>query len=212
MEKRFEDMAAAQLAARQAGEIIRDIAGLTSQAGGGTYLVSSFGRRADLPATASERRMSTAVAKRLAEMGLREPVSLQSVQNRWWKVNIDAAEVGLVSEYGCAMVKRMLSTAQLANMGFEVEDGPFQAWENEEVSRAILGRHPGKFWDARVYRVDAKPGDDGRPRFAGADNAYPSEALMAALDQRDSIQVFSGPYESQEDAHYALDVRWEVPD
>jgi hypothetical protein len=35
---------------------------------------------------------------------------------------------------------------------------------------------------------------------------------VIALDQGDSIHVFSGPYESENDARYALDIRLEVPD
>jgi len=188
------------------------LAKIAESAEGGTYLVSDFRQRDDLPTTASLRRMSNTVAKKLAELGFRDPVSLQSVPNRWWKVKIDAAEVGLVSEYGCAMVTRMLSTDKLRETGFEVEDGPFHAWENDEVSRAILNQHPGRFWDARILRVDTKPSDNGRPHVSGEDNGYTSEALIAALEQGDSIQVFSGPFKSQDDAHYALDVRWEVPD
>ena len=202
----------AQQARRQAEESIRDLANLAHSAAGGTYLVSDFRRRDDLPATACLRRMSNTVAKKLAELGLREPVSLRSMPGRWWKVRIDAAEVGLVSDYGCAMVTRMLSTAQLMEIGFEVEDGPFKAWENGEVSRAILQQHPNKYWDARIYQVGIKPSGQGEPHVSGGDNAYASEALTAALDQGDSIQVFSGPYESQDDAHYAMDVRWEVPE
>lgn len=211
MDARHQELLRIQQARQQAEEAIRDLAQIAQNAERGTYLVSDFRRRDDLPATASLRRMSNIVAKKLAELGFRDPVSLQSVPNRWWKVNIDAAEVGLVSEYGCAMVTRMLSTDELRESGFEVEDGPFRAWENDEVSRAILNQHPGRFWDARILRVDTKPGHNGRPHFSGEDNGYTSEALIAALDQGDSIQVFSGPFESQDDAHYALDVRWEVP-
>lgn len=211
MDKQLEERIRAHNARRQADEAIRALGNIDSSAAGGTYLVSDFRRRDDLPTTASLRRMSTTVAKKLAEMGLREPVSLQSVTNRWWKVKVDAAELGLVSEYGNAFVTRILSTKQVMDQGFEVEDGPFAAWENNEVSRAILRGQPGKFWDARIYQVAMKPGEHGQPYFFGADNGYTSEALIAALDQGDSIQVFSGPFESQDDAHYALDVRWEVP-
>lgn len=210
MDERHQELWHIQQARQQAKEAIRDLAKIAESAVGGTYLVSDFRRRDDLPATASLRRMSNAVAKKLAELGFRDPVSLQSVPNRWWKVKIDAAEVGLVSEYGCAMVTRMLSTDELRKTGFEVEDGPFRAWGNDDVSRAILTQHPNRFWDARILRVDSKPGRNGQSHVSGEDNSYTSEALMDALDQGDSIQVFSGPYGSEEDAHYALDVRWEV--
>ncbi|WP_374356430.1 hypothetical protein [Limnohabitans sp.] len=185
MDERDEELLRTQQARQQAEVAIRELAKIVQ---GGAYLVSDFRRRDDLPATASLRRMSNTVAKKLAALGLREPVSLQSVPNRWWKVKIDAAEVGLVSEYGCAMVTRMLSTDALRETGFEVEDGPFRAWENDEVSRAILNKHPGGFWDARIYRVDATSGHNGRPHFSGEDNGYTSEALIAALERGDLIE------------------------
>jgi hypothetical protein len=212
MEKRWEDHLALQRAKREAEDAIRDIAGLPKNLEGGTFLVTDFGRRYDLPASASQRRISTTVAKKLAEVGLREPVSLRLLPNRWWKTHIDAAEVGLLSEYGCAMVTRLLSTAQLADLGFEVVDGPFREWENEEVSRLILKSNPGRFWDARISRVDARPGHTDQLLLSGGDSSYTSEALTAALDQGDTIQVFSGPYGSEDEARCAGDVRWEVPD
>lgn len=212
MDKQLEERIRALNARRQAEEAIRALGNIDPSAAGGTYLVSDFRRRDDLPTTASLRRMSTTVAKKLAEMGLREPVSLLSVANRWWKVNVDAAELGLLSEHGNAFVTRILSTDQVMDQGFEVVDGPFVAWENDEVSRAILNGQPGKFWDARIYQVAMKPGGHGQPHFSGADNGYTSEVLLSALDQGDSIQVFSGPFETEDDARYALDLRWEVPD
>lgn len=212
MDKRLQGLLASQQAKQDAEEAIRGISGLSTNTQRGTFLVSNFGPRDDLPASASQRRMTTVVAKNLAEMGFREPVSLRSFPDRWWKVNIDAAEVGLWSEYGAAKVTRILSTAQFMDLGYEVVDGPFRPWDNDEVSKAILERNLGKFWDARVYSVTPKPGLNGQSHFSGADNGYTSEALMAALDQGESIQVFSGPYATADDAHYALDVRWEVPD
>lgn len=100
MDERHQKLLRMQQARQQAEEAIRDLARIAQNAEGGTYLVSDFRRRDDLPATASLRRMSNTVAKKLAELGFRDPVSLQSVPNRWWKVNIDAAEVGF-GRAGC---------------------------------------------------------------------------------------------------------------
>lgn len=212
MDKKRQEQWGAQQASHQAYKVIRDIAGLSPNAEGGTYLVSDFSRRDDLPVIASLRRMSSTVAKKLAAMGLKQPISLQLLPNRWWKVAMDAAEVGLVSEYGNAFVSRIMSTEALMHQGFEVEDGPFIVWENQDISKAILNSYPGKFWDARIIQVAEKPDEQGQLHYSGSDNGHTSEALMAALDLGDSIQVFSGPYESEDDARYALDVRWEVPD
>lgn len=216
MNEKINKLLDEQKARAEADNILNSLTGNARQAPdaevGGTYLVSSFARRDDLPLTASLRKMNCEVAFRLAEMGHREPVSLRCWPDRWWRVKVDAAEVGLVSEYGNAFVTKILSTEELMHRGFEVEGGPFNAWESREVSLEILKKHPGKFWDARIYQVARNAGGESSSPFSGVDNGYTSEALVAALDQGDSVQVFSGPYESEDDARYALDVRWEVPD
>jgi len=221
MDERLKALMQAQQARREAEQVIAAASGRTGQTGRSphpaephrrAYLVSSFETRTDLPATASLRRMTREVACRLAEMGWLEPVSLQAMPPSWWTVKIDAAEVGEWSEYGCAFVTRTLSSSQLADIGFEVVGGPFRDWETDEVSRCILTSHPGKFWDARSYTFPpAEAGQMPLP-FIGSDNAFTSEQLLIALDAGHPIQVFSGPYQTEEDAHYALDVRWEVPD
>lgn len=200
MDKRLSDLMLQKQARIFAENVITQASGHKGNASVGTYLVNDFGRRYDLPETALLRRMSSAVARRLAERGLREPISLNVLPNFWWKVNLDAAEVGLVSEYGCGFVNRMLSTASLMKKGFEVTDGPFAAWENADVSRAILNDFPGMFWDAKILQsadVPAKAGSD-QP-CSGEDGAYLSERLLIALDQGDSIEVFSGPFETEVD-------------
>lgn len=215
MDERLNALMQAQQARRETEEVIAAVSGQSGQSGQahrGTYLVSGFETRSDLPASASSRRMTSGVACRLAEMGWFEPVSLQAMPPCWWTVKIDAAEVGVLSEYGCALVTRTLSSSQLADIGFEVVDGPFRDWETDEVSRCILMSHPGKFWDARTYTFPSEEAGQQPLPFCGSDNAFTSEELLRALDAGRSIQVFSGPYQTQEDAHYALDVRWEVPD
>lgn len=215
VDERLNALMQAQQARRETEEVIAAVSGQSGQSGQahrGTYLVSGFETRSDLPASASLRRMTSGVACQLAEMGWLEPVSLQAMPPSWWTVKIDAAEVGVLSEYGCALVTRTLSSSKLADIGFEVVGGPFRDWENDEVSRCILTSHPGKFWDARAYAFpSAESGQKSLP-FSGSDNAFTSEQLLMALNAGHPIQVFSGPYQTQEDAHYALDIRWEVPD
>jgi len=212
MDKQLQDLMRAKQARESADHLIRQVSGNDGNMQGGTYLVSSFRKRDDLPLTASLRKMSRAVARKLAEMGLLEPVSLNALPNRWWTVHVDAAEEGLCSEFGCAFVKRTLSSTELAKCGFEVIDGPFTAWETPDVSRAVLLEHPGKFWDARILSNAIAQAQGGADRFAGCDNAYTTELLLEALDRSDSIQVFSGPFETGAQAGYALDLRWEVPE
>jgi hypothetical protein len=53
---------------------------------------------------------------------------------------------------------------------------------------------------------------EGADGYAGYDNAYSSEELLAALAEGKTIRVYSGPYETNDAAHYALDVRWEPPE
>lgn len=137
MDQRLNDLMLQKQARISAENAITQASGHKGNASVGTYLVNDFRRRYDLPGAALLRKMSSAVARRLAELGLREPVSLNALPNFWWKVNLDAAEVGLVSEYGCGFVSRMLSTVSLMKKAFEVTDGPFSAWENADVSRAI---------------------------------------------------------------------------
>lgn len=117
---------------------------------GGTYLTTSFKKRDDLPVTASLRKMSDNVVRNLAELGLLEPVSLQMLSGLWWKVHVDAAEVGESSEYGARYVALFMSSKRLTGTGFEVVDGPFEAWANTDVARAILNESRGKYWDATI--------------------------------------------------------------
>lgn len=175
-------------------------------------LATSFKQRDDLPVLASIRKMSEQVVRNLAKIGLHEPVSLQMLPNRWWKVNVDAAEVGQLSEYGCAYVTLFMSSDRLARIGSEVVDGPFEAWANIDVAEAILMENAGKFWDATISNRPMLPVVEGDDGYAGYDNAYSSEELLAALADRKTIKVYSGPYDTKDAAHYRLDVRWESPE
>jgi hypothetical protein len=195
-----------------ASEAIDRVAGPKTNAPSGTFLTRSFAPRSDLPVTAAIRVMAEPVARKLATMGLNEPVSLQRLPGLWWKTKIDAAELGQVSEYGCAFVTRYLSTERLAHLGFEVVDGPFIPWETQDVSRAILIAQKAKYWDARIANRPLLPNTSGSVRFESMDDAYTSEDLLDALDSEKEITVFSGPFDSPDDAHCALDVRWEVPE
>ncbi len=201
---------------RQARELadaaMEKAAGLKSHQGGGTFLATNFERRDDLPATASIRKMSDNVVRNLAELGLHEPVSLRMLPGRWWKANVDAAEVGVLREYGCGFVTRLLSSERLAEIGFEVVDGPFDAWANIEVATAMLKESKGKFWDARISNRPLLPVVEGSGLYGSYDKAYTSEELQAALDDGGTIKVFSGPYDTKDAAHYWLDVRWESPE
>jgi hypothetical protein len=176
------------------------------------YLATSFRQRDDLPALASIRKISDKVARNLAELGLHEPVSLQMLPRRWWKVNVDAAEVGKLSEYGCGYVTLFLSSERLAEIGFEVVDGPFEAWANVEIATAMLKESKGKFWDACISNRPLLPVVNDGELYGGYDNAYASEELLAALDEGKTIKVYSGPYDTKDAAHYRLDVRWESPE
>lgn len=212
MDKRLAKLMLEYQARQGAAAVIKKGAGHGSNAACGTYLVNDFRRRDELPVTSSLRKMSIEVAKNLAELGLREPISLQALPNLWWRVYVDAAEEGLLTEYGNGFVKRTLSTNDLMSMGSEVIDGPFAAWETPEVSRAILARHPEKFWDSRITSSSTVQAAQLELPFSATDDGHSSETLLSALDRGDAIQVFGGPYEAADDARYALDVRWEVPD
>jgi len=212
MTKDINELIRRQQARILAESTLERAAGQQRLVGGGTYLVTSFKQRDDLPITASLRKMSENVVSNLAQLGLHEPVSLRILPGRWWKAHVDAAEVDVVREYGCGYVTRILSSEQLSSMGFEVVDGPFKAWANMEVSRAILKESAGKYWDARISNRPLLPRVEGVDTITVYDNAYTSEALLAALDAGQAVTVFSGPYDKEEDAHYSLDVRWEAPE
>lgn len=134
MDQKQDERFRALISRQQTELTLRKFAVEPHSAPGCTYLVSDFRQRDDLPVTASLRKMSSTVAKKLAEIGLREPISLRSVPDYWWKVKIDAAEIGLVCEYGNAFVIQILSTNELMSKGFEVVDGPFSALDNNGVS------------------------------------------------------------------------------
>lgn len=212
MTKDIDDLIRRQQARELANATLEKAAGPRKHDGGGTYLATSFKQRDDLPVLASIRKMSDKVVCNLAELGLHEPVSLRMLPGRWWKANVDAAEVGELREYGCGYVTLFLSSERLAEIGFEVVDGPFKAWANREVSQAILKGRPGKYWDATISNRPLLPVVDGAEPFAGYDNGYTSEALLAALDAGGTVRVYSGPFDTADDAHYALDVRWESPE
>jgi len=133
MNKRIDRLRKLGQVSQLAAEAVKSAAGGRFESYGGTYLTSSFALRGSLPNKAKLRKMSNAVACRLAELGFREPISLRQLPDYWWKVKIDAAELGLSSEYGCAYVTRMLSSRRLTEIGFEVIDGPFQSLENGSV-------------------------------------------------------------------------------
>ena len=207
--KDIDELTCNQPDRKPTGATLRSASAHTS---GDTYLATSFGRRDDLPDDASIRKMSSKVALTLAKLGLNEPVSLRMLPGRWWKVNVDAAEVGQLWEYGCAYVTLILSSERLAAIGIEVVDGPFEDWANMEVSRAILGENSGKYWDACISNRPLLPVIDGAEQYAGYDNGYTSEDLLAALDAGKAVKIQSGPFEIEDDARYALDVRWEPPE
>jgi hypothetical protein len=127
-------------------------------------------------------------------------------------VNVDAAEVGQLSEYGCGYVTLFMSSERLARIGFEVVDGPFEAWANIDVATAILKENAGMFWDACISNRPLLPVVKSAELYSGYDNAYSSEELLAALDDGKTIKVYGGPYDTKDTAHYWLDVRWESPE
>lgn len=59
MDKRLEDLFYAQQARQESDRIIRDAAGHDGNGPGGTYLVSSFRQRHDLPVTSIMRTPAT---------------------------------------------------------------------------------------------------------------------------------------------------------
>ncbi len=201
-----------QQARELAAETLEQAAGGWSHSRGDTYLTTSFKERDDLPVTASLRKMSDNVVRNLAQLGLHEPVSLRILAGKWWKAHVDAAELDQVSEYGCCYVTLFMSSERLTHTGFEVVDGPFEAWANFDVSRAILKENPGKYWDARIAIRPLLPVIEGAEPYAAYDDAYTSETLLAALDAGQAVTVFSGPFDTEDAAHYALDVRWESPE
>lgn len=212
MTKDIDELIRRQQARELADATLEKAAGPERHQGGGTYLATSFKQRDDLPVTASIRKMSDNVVRNLAKMGLHEPVSLQRLPNRWWKVNVDAAEVGQLSEYGCAYVTLFMSSDRLARIGSEVVAGPFEAWANIDVAEAILKENAGKFWDACISNRPLLQVVKGAELYAGYDNAYSSEELQAAVAEGKTIKVYGGPYDTKDAAHYRLDVRWESPD
>jgi len=211
----LDDYLARQEANRQAEDVIRKTTGTghdQPDRRAPVVLATSFKQRDDVPALTSIRRMSDKVVRNLAERGLHEPVSLSVLPGLWWEVNVDAAEVGKCSEYGCGYVTLFMSTETLTRIGFEVADGPFAAWANVDVARAMLTENPGKYWDATISNRPLLPVIEGAEPYASYDDGYTSEDLLTALGAGRAITVYGGPFNTKDDAHYALDVRWEVPE
>jgi hypothetical protein len=207
MKKRIEELRKLDHANQLAIEVIRSVSGGQLGSHRGTYLTSSFAPLDVLPITATFRKMSNVVACRLAELGLREPISLEQVQDFWWQVRIDAAELGMSMEYGCAYVTRLISTSRLAEIGFEVVDGPFKPWETDDITRAIFLEHGGKYWDAIVtYRRLANDAES-LEHITGDGQAFTSEELLDALVSGNNVAVHNGPFDTPEEASDALNLR-----
>ena len=192
-----------------AATTIEKAAGYAIQ-GGGCYLVLQYGKRSDLPRAVSTIRMVGKAVENLAALGLHDPIPLRLLPGKWWKAHVDAYSVGEFGEPGAMFVERYLTSEKLSGYAFEVVDGPFEPWANIEVAKAILELARGKYWDASISNRPLLPVVEGQ-QFFGADNAYSSDELHAALTEGQHITIYSGPYEAKEDAHYAIDIRWESP-
>lgn len=92
-------------------------------------LMTRFEERADLPKGISICLMMPDVAATLAAAGLHEPVSLRHMDGKWWRVNVDLAALGLVSEPGCGMTEVVASSDDLRGQysGYyrQITAGPF---------------------------------------------------------------------------------------
>lgn len=75
-----------------------------------------------------------------------------------------------------------------------------------------LRMYPGWYWDACVSNRPLLPTPEKNGYFSGYDDAYSSEALLLALEAGSTVSIYSGPFNTKDDAHYALDIRWEVPE
>jgi hypothetical protein len=98
------------------------------------YLVTHFGKRADIPEGAVLTKMLPEVVRNLAALGLHEPVCLQSLSGKWWLAHVDAAYDDSRMESGCGMFTRVVSTEGLVR-GYdgyycEVAAGPFDCKED----------------------------------------------------------------------------------
>lgn len=208
---------ARQAAAVDADDAIAQAAGVTAakDVERPVCLVTSFAERADLPSGALLCRMSAEVAVRLAGMGLHEPVSLRGLPGRWWVVDVDAAAENPNFEPGGCAVRKVVTTEDIQHRYSayycQAIEGPYEPWANIKVAKAILDREHGKYWDACISNRPMLPVVEGES-FSGSDNAYSSDDLLAALIGGKYIVVYSGPYQVKDDAHYALDVRWESPE
>lgn len=210
MKKRIEELRKFDNANRLAIEVVKSVSGGRLGSHRGTYLTSSFAPMDALPITATFRKMSNAVACRLAELGLREPISLEQVHDCWWQVRIDAAELGISMEYGCAYVTRFLSTSRLAEIGFEVIDGPFKPWETVDITRAIFLEHGGKYWDAIVSYRRLANDVESLEHIPGDGQAYTSEELLDALGSGSDVAVHKGPFDTPEEGSEARNLRMKL--
>lgn len=94
-------------------------------------LIEHRAHRGDVPDGTLLIRMSWDVASRLHEVGLREPVSLTHLKDRWWVAQVDAAHIHANLEFGGAYCTVVASTDELLHRytgGFvEVVQGPFNS-------------------------------------------------------------------------------------
>jgi hypothetical protein len=102
-------------------------------------LMTRFEERADLPKDISVCLMTADVAATLAAAGLHEPVSLRQLDGKWWRVNVDLAALGLVSEPGCGMTEVVASSDDLRGQynGYyrQITAGPFASAEEANERR-----------------------------------------------------------------------------
>jgi hypothetical protein len=179
--------------------------------------------------------MSAAVAARLRALGFEQPVELEALPGKWWSILADLAALGTVSEPGCGFGRIMATTESIENhyIGYwrEIVAGPF---EHAEDSEAVYLAPEGVdvSWigsGAMVVRVQpwvskrlAARGFDGSVRLSRLAGLYwvcgMAGGVCSTTDLEDrirraptSVNITGGPFDREDDAHYAFDLMWEPP-
>ncbi|MBN8491069.1 MAG: hypothetical protein J0M00_06530 [Burkholderiales bacterium] len=180
--------------------------------------------------------MSEPVVRRLALLGHAQPVLLSALPGKWWSINVDLAALDEANEPGCGYrCIDATSEAIGANHALywcEIVAGPFDQ-EADATATYLASIEFDAAWlgpRAAVGRVE--PWVCKQLQARGLTEPYPLTAVADAywvcgmgggvcatqeLAKRvrrfpGEAGVTHGPFDNEDDAHYAFDVMWESPE
>lgn len=180
--------------------------------------------------------MGQPVASRLRALGYEQPVELELLPGHWWSIRADLAALGSSVEPGSGFGQTAASSEAIAGhfsrYWLDVVAGPFGRPEDREAVY-LASREADIGWlGEQAIVVKIEPWLSRHLRELGhhepvllsslADKYWVcgmgggccSTAELESLARQNprSVRISHGPFDREEDAHYAFDVLWESPE